>query len=58
MVVNYLAPYLLTKELMPLLNKGNEPRLINLSSAAQAPVSYNVLSGKEQQSSNATYAQS
>ena len=58
LAVNYLAPYLLTKELMPLLNKGNEPRLVNLSSAAQAPVSYGVLSGKQHSSSNATYAQS
>jgi len=44
-VVNYLAPYLLTKELMPLLEKGTAPRLINLSSAAQAVVSLDALSG-------------
>ena len=56
--VNYFAPYLLTKELMPLLKNGTATRIINLSSAAQAPVAYEVLSGKEQQFNQATYAQS
>lgn len=57
-VVNYFAPYLLTNELLPLLQKGTNPRLINLSSAAQAPVSYDVLSGKSQISLQESYAQS
>ena len=57
-VVNYLAPYLLTNELMPILKKGVEPRIVNLSSAAQSPVSYEVLAGKAKQSVNTTYAQS
>lgn len=56
--VNYLAPYLLTKELMPLLKRGVTPRVINLSSAAQAPVSQEVLLGEVTQPANATYAQS
>ena len=56
--VNYLAPYVLTKALVPLLQKGEAPRLINLSSAAQAPVVEAVLMGKEQRSEQATYAQS
>ncbi|GAL13522.1 probable oxidoreductase [Vibrio astriarenae] len=34
-VVNTLAPYVLTKALMPAL--GKESRVVNLSSAAQAP---------------------
>ena len=58
MTVNYLAPYLLTKELIPLLAKSHSPRLINLSSAAQAPVSEAVLLGKEISSEQETYAQS
>ena len=58
MTVNYFAPYLLTKELLPLLQKGNAPRLLNLSSAAQAPVSEAVLLGKRQGSEQGTYAQS
>lgn len=58
MTVNYLAPYLLTKKLLPLLEKGNSSRLLNLSSAAQAPVSEAVLLGKMQGSESGTYAQS
>lgn len=57
-VVNYFAPYLLTKVLLPLLQKGNAPRLINLSSAAQAPVSSDALAGKIQIGAQAAYAQS
>jgi len=43
-VVNTLAPYMISKELLPLL-KG-ESRVINLSSAAQAPVDLDALQGK------------
>lgn len=57
-VVNYLAPFLLTNELMPLLQKGNTARIINLSSAAQASVSHDALSGKTQLGEQAAYAQS
>ncbi|MEO1258593.1 MAG: SDR family NAD(P)-dependent oxidoreductase [Bacteroidota bacterium] len=57
-VVNYFAPYLLTRELVPLLKNGTAARIINLSSAAQAPVVFEVLSGQERQSNQATYAQS
>ena len=57
-VVNYLAPFVLTKALLPLLQKGTAPRLINLSSAAQAPVDFDILQGKTQGSARSTYAQS
>lgn len=57
-VVNYLAPYILTNALLPVIKKSEAPRIINLSSAAQSPVLEAVLVGKEQQSENATYAQS
>ena len=43
-VVNTLAPYLLTKKLLPLL-KGSG-RVINVASAAQAPVNFQALIGK------------
>ncbi len=43
-VVNTLAPYLVTKRLLPLMDKTG--RIINLSSAAQAPVDLNTLIGK------------
>lgn len=55
-VVNTIAPYLLTKQLMPLL--GTSARVINLSSAAQAPVNLQALAGKVQLSDGEAYAQS
>lgn len=58
LVVNYLAPFLLTRELLPLLEKGNEPRIISLSSAAQASVSLEALTGKEELPVQEAYAQS
>lgn len=58
LVVNYLAPYILTEKLLSLLNQGNEPRLINLSSAAQNSVSHQVLLGNDHRSDRETYGQS
>lgn len=55
-VVNYLAPYTLT--LMRLLKNGSEPRIINLSSAAQSSVSHDALTGKTMISEGEAYAQS
>ncbi len=42
--VNTLAPYRLTRRLVPLL--GPQGRVVNLSSAAQAPVNLDALTGK------------
>ncbi|NOQ28010.1 MAG: SDR family NAD(P)-dependent oxidoreductase [Bacteroidales bacterium] len=58
LTVNYLAPYLLTNDLLPLLEKGFESRIINLASAAQSPVSIDVLLGKVKKNQGETYAQS
>ena len=55
-VVNTIAPYLLTKRLSPLI--GKEGRVINLSSAAQAPVDPEALTGKVRLSDMDAYAQS
>lgn len=55
-VVNTLAPFVLTQQLMPLFNSTG--RVINLSSAAQAPVSLDALKGLQMLSDNAAYAQS
>lgn len=54
--VNTIAPYMLTKELLPLL--GNTGRVVNLSSAAQAPVSIEALMGDKPLSDGEAYAQS
>ena len=56
--VNYVAPYILTQALIPLLEKSVQPRIVNLSSAAQSPVSEAVLIGKEEVAVQAAYAQS
>lgn len=58
LVVNYFAPYLLTNNILSTLQQAQNPRIINLSSAAQAPVSLAALQGKEHLSNNAAYAQS
>ena len=55
-IVNTIAPYLLVKRLLPLFN--NNGRIINLSSAAQAPVSLEALKGDQSLSDSAAYAQS
>lgn len=55
-IVNTVAPYLLTKRLLPLMSP--EGRVINLSSAAQAAVSLEALAGKARLNDNDAYAQS
>lgn len=58
LVVNYLAPYVLTNTLLPLLKKGTQTRIINLSSAAQTTVSLKALKGTKELLVNEAYAQS
>jgi NAD(P)-dependent dehydrogenase (short-subunit alcohol dehydrogenase family) len=55
-VVNTIAPYLLTKRLLPLL--GTSGRVINLSSAAQSPVDLKAMAGQCRLSDGSAYAQS
>lgn len=55
-MVNTFAPYMLTQLLEPLL--GNSGRVINLSSAAQAPVDPEVLRAPSSLSDSEVYAQS
>ena len=57
-MVNYIAPYALTKNLLPLLQKSRHPQIINLSSAAQDSVSLAALRGQEILSTQQSYAQS
>ena len=54
--VNTIAPYLLTRRLLPLL--GTSGRVVNLSSAAQSPVDPEALAGNGSLSDGAAYAQS
>ncbi|QUR65782.1 SDR family NAD(P)-dependent oxidoreductase [Mycobacterium spongiae] len=55
--VNTIAPYALTQRLLPLI--GPSGRVINLSSAAQAPVDLHALAGRVKLSGDgAAYAQS
>jgi len=55
-IVNVVAPYVLTKALLPLLSA--EGRVVNLSSAAQAPVDLNAFLNKQPFGDGEAYAQS
>lgn len=55
-IVNTIAPYLLTKRLLPIL--GTDGRVVNVSSAAQSPVSTDALLGEIELNANSAYAQS
>ncbi len=60
-VVNTIVPFYITQQLMPLFvnTEGQAPaRVINLSSAAQAPVDINALKGDRLLSDMEAYAQS
>ncbi|WP_202411497.1 SDR family NAD(P)-dependent oxidoreductase [Halobacillus halophilus] len=54
--VNTLAPYELTKALLPLMDASS--RIVNLSSAAQSPVDEQALNGKKKLADGEAYAQS
>ncbi len=54
--VNTIAPYLLTQRLLPLFDVAG--RVINVSSAAQAPVDPEALAGRVSLSDGVAYAQS
>ena len=54
--VNTIAPYLLTKQLLPLMNASS--RVINLSSAAQSSVNLEALTGQIKLSDFEAYSQS
>ena len=55
-VVNTLAPYVLTQRLLPSMDASG--RVINLSSAAQAPVNLKALAGQARLADMDAYAQS
>lgn len=55
-VVNTFAPYVLTRALLPIIPKDG--RIVNLSSAAQAPVDLDAMHGRAQLDDMGAYAQS
>lgn len=55
-VVNTIAPWILTQQLIQIL--GESGRVVNLTSAAQAPVDLEALEGKRQLSAMDAYSQS
>lgn len=55
-MVNTIAPYVLTHDLLPII--PNDGRVVNLSSAAQAPVNLDALHGRSQLDDMGAYAQS
>ena len=56
--VNYFAPVVLTNALLPIIETSPDPRIINLSSAAQDTVNYDLFAGNIQASERAAYGQS
>ncbi len=54
--VNTIAPYLLTRQLLPLFDHSG--RVVNLSSAAQAPVDFKALEGNVKLDDMPAYSQS
>jgi NAD(P)-dependent dehydrogenase (short-subunit alcohol dehydrogenase family) len=56
--VNYLAPFLLTRLLLPLLRKAESARIINVSSAGQKPVNFNDVMMEHQYEGLDAYRQS
>jgi NAD(P)-dependent dehydrogenase (short-subunit alcohol dehydrogenase family) len=57
-VVNYFAPYMLTYGVLPLIKQGVDPRIINLSSAAQSDIVYDTIQGHKAVNAASAYAQS
>lgn len=55
-MVNTIAPFIITKRLLPLM--PSDGRVVNVSSAAQAPVNFDLLSQGPSMSDGMAYAQS
>lgn len=56
--VNYLAGFLLTNELLPLLRKSGSSRIVNVSSGAQNPIDFDDVMLEKNYSGNRAYGQS
>jgi NAD(P)-dependent dehydrogenase (short-subunit alcohol dehydrogenase family) len=56
--VNYLAGYLLTRELLPMLERGAPSRIINVASIAQTPIDFSNVMLEQGYSGSRAYGQS
>jgi NAD(P)-dependent dehydrogenase (short-subunit alcohol dehydrogenase family) len=56
--VNYLAPYLLTRRLLPLLERSAPARVVNVASAGQAPLDFDDVMLEQRYSPWTAYQQS
>lgn len=56
--VNYLAPYVLSYELLPLLEKGAPARIVNVSSIAQSAVNFDDIMMTQGYNASRAYSQS
>jgi NAD(P)-dependent dehydrogenase (short-subunit alcohol dehydrogenase family) len=56
--VNYLAPYVLSYELLPLLEKGAPSRIVNVSSIAQSAVNFDDIMMTQGFNASRAYSQS
>ena len=56
--VNYLAPFLLTRRLVPLIERSAPSRIVNVSSAGQAPIDFDDVMLEDSYSGVQAYCQS
>jgi NAD(P)-dependent dehydrogenase (short-subunit alcohol dehydrogenase family) len=56
--VNYLAPFLLTRRLLPLIERTAPARIVNVSSAGQAPIDFDDVMLEDSYSGVQAYCQS
>jgi NAD(P)-dependent dehydrogenase (short-subunit alcohol dehydrogenase family) len=56
--VNYLAPFLLTRQLLPLIQRSAPARIVNVSSAGQSPVDFDDVMLERDYSGGQAYSQS
>ena len=56
--VNYLAPFLLTRRLLPLIERSAPTRIVNVSSAGQAPIDFDDVMLESSYSGVQAYCQS
>jgi NAD(P)-dependent dehydrogenase (short-subunit alcohol dehydrogenase family) len=56
--VNYLAPFLLTRQLLPLIERSAPARIVNVSSAGQAPIDFEDVMLEDTYNGGRAYTQS